>query len=35
MQIADIGDAKLANSDDVVTGSAEKQACKWNQMICK
>ena len=28
MQIADIGDAKLANSDDVVTGSAENQEKK-------
>ena len=28
MQIADIGDAKLANSDDVVTGSAENQERK-------
>ena len=28
MQIADIGDAKLANSDDVVTGNAENQEKK-------
>ena len=28
MQIADIGDAKLANSDDVVTGSAENNERK-------